>query len=70
MAESSLCNNCGDIKVRHVERWGLFSSHFVHCSKFIWQKVAISDITVSLSYIVKFRICMNPFFACMKHVSL
>ena len=70
MAESGLCSNCGDIKVRQVEQWGLVSSHFVHCGRFIWQKrcnqwwrkVAVIDIiTVSLSYSVKFRTCMNPF---------
>lgn len=61
MAESSLCSNCGDIKVRQVEQWGLFSSHFVHCSRFIWQKVTVSDITVSLSNSMKFWMCMYPF---------
>ena len=61
MAESSLCSNFGDIKVRQVEQWGLFSSHFVHCSRFIWQKVTISDNTVSLSNSMKFRTYMYPF---------
>jgi len=71
MAESSLCSSCGDIKVRQVEQWGLFSSHFVHCSRFIWQKVAISDIiTVSFKLQCEVQNPHESFFACMKHISL